>query len=1155
MPYRDSKLTRLLQDSLGGNAYTLMIACVSPIEYNLSETINTLQYAARARAIRNSPGINGREPNRDDLGHTQALKTNLHHSLCDVARDQSPKSSVNQECSYAADEEAQATIRRLQKQLAATAQELALLKSGKAQGFSSQTTEPALPENEKPTDVLVSQVNLLNASLSHSGMVIHELEEQVVSQEQYSAEQEAISRAQQKRIDALEAQINSSMTLLPSDALEPESHVIPNHNMDASFSQENEVSLHDEMKELRSKYASAMAELGTAQAAHQETLQRAELLAAQLAETARPPAPRSRNVSGDDPLEVLSGSMTEHEDAPSFLMRRNSTGTRREKTWHPVVRTRPRTDADSNGFVSVPASPVRSKEPASSPSGKVVRRSSLTMTRSAPLISLSSGDGMGSHPASRAHQRSSSSIAYRPPDSPATARDLNDVTPSSRQTSPDDPVVPRRHSRSGSGSSQVGRRPLSLIDTSGARSDGAHALAAAAEEAQRKIRSLERERDTLQELLFQREDELDGLQRTRDSPATRTSISSAIADESLVLGYNDSPSFPASTTHVQELMAQLAAQENQHKDKVAAQLAEQSVVHAEALAKRDEAAATLVQAHLALQEQYAIAQVTATEATEQADAAKAQVAQLEAQLEAAKVEHEEALAAQDQQHKTALSGAEEAHARALSELNDRGDSVNTAAALKALREEHSAELQRRQDAHAQEMEALSLSHSDRLAGQDAASKMKVASLEEAQRSVFRDLEQLRAEHAGARATHAVEVNQRETQLRRLSEENASLRQAVDEARATSSRYESRVAQLAAQVDVDPVEMDMLKAELAETSDALVVLEGALTEAQAERDQAARELAHLRGDSSPTSVGGTIRDYVAGTQGQNWLARELEKQRELLAESRSDLSRVRAELQASQAECARNATLLRDAQHRSSQLERAATHRSAGWTQRSLFDDPGSGRVTSWDTANSHHTTLSSSSGKAPPPPPTPPPAGPPPPTPNGVPATTLNRPSSLAESVSSLSAGHGPNNVGPSPGVSPVVTIPVDERQKTLDEVNRLQTRLTHAEAESHASSDLVATLEAALNDSERNLRKARTQLSEVTRERDAFSAQSAELQAQLEVATEEVVKAQSCVTEQRQALEKEIEQERAARDKARQALSARLEEVTKRKSSRLFCI
>ena len=58
VPYRDSKLTRLLQDSLGGNSRTCMIACISPADANLEETLNTLKYAARARNIRNKPVVN-----------------------------------------------------------------------------------------------------------------------------------------------------------------------------------------------------------------------------------------------------------------------------------------------------------------------------------------------------------------------------------------------------------------------------------------------------------------------------------------------------------------------------------------------------------------------------------------------------------------------------------------------------------------------------------------------------------------------------------------------------------------------------------------------------------------------------------------------------------------------------------------------------------------------------------------------------------------------------------------------------------------------------------------------------------------------------------------------------------------------------------------
>lgn len=51
-----------MQDSLGGNSRTTMIACVSPADSNYEETLNTLKYASRARNIKNKPVIN-RDPN------------------------------------------------------------------------------------------------------------------------------------------------------------------------------------------------------------------------------------------------------------------------------------------------------------------------------------------------------------------------------------------------------------------------------------------------------------------------------------------------------------------------------------------------------------------------------------------------------------------------------------------------------------------------------------------------------------------------------------------------------------------------------------------------------------------------------------------------------------------------------------------------------------------------------------------------------------------------------------------------------------------------------------------------------------------------------------------------------------------------------------
>jgi hypothetical protein len=79
VPYRDSKLTRILQDSLGGNSRTSMIACISPAEFNFDESLNTLKYASRARNIKNKPIVN-RDPN-------SALIAQLRSQLYDLQKD------------------------------------------------------------------------------------------------------------------------------------------------------------------------------------------------------------------------------------------------------------------------------------------------------------------------------------------------------------------------------------------------------------------------------------------------------------------------------------------------------------------------------------------------------------------------------------------------------------------------------------------------------------------------------------------------------------------------------------------------------------------------------------------------------------------------------------------------------------------------------------------------------------------------------------------------------------------------------------------------------------------------------------------------------------------------------------------------------------
>lgn len=76
IPYRTSKLTRLLQDSLGGNSQTLMIACVSPSDRDLMETLSTLSYANRAKNIKNKITIN-----HDSSSQTIAMLREEIHAL------------------------------------------------------------------------------------------------------------------------------------------------------------------------------------------------------------------------------------------------------------------------------------------------------------------------------------------------------------------------------------------------------------------------------------------------------------------------------------------------------------------------------------------------------------------------------------------------------------------------------------------------------------------------------------------------------------------------------------------------------------------------------------------------------------------------------------------------------------------------------------------------------------------------------------------------------------------------------------------------------------------------------------------------------------------------------------------------------------------
>lgn len=80
VPYRESKLTQLLKQSLGGNSYTLMVACLSPADRFIDENLSTLQYAARASQISNVPTKNI-DPNLMALADQKRKITDLEKEL------------------------------------------------------------------------------------------------------------------------------------------------------------------------------------------------------------------------------------------------------------------------------------------------------------------------------------------------------------------------------------------------------------------------------------------------------------------------------------------------------------------------------------------------------------------------------------------------------------------------------------------------------------------------------------------------------------------------------------------------------------------------------------------------------------------------------------------------------------------------------------------------------------------------------------------------------------------------------------------------------------------------------------------------------------------------------------------------------------------
>ncbi|KAJ1895493.1 hypothetical protein LPJ66_004564 [Kickxella alabastrina] len=235
VPYRDSKLTRLLQDSLGGNSQTVMLACISPSDRNNAESLNTIRYANRARNIRNKVAVNFDKNSSVELSmlKTEVARLRGELSKLKLMRRQSTLSLTETGGDPSSIRALEAEVGRLQRKNAEITQKLehavrrAAVLNNECEGLRSEVINlggavlsTALAEDPMMVDDygnMMSQNNVLNT-------LNHELSEQAERHEQqidsvrrhYESKlelmQEALSIVNKERDVALQRLANAGGT-------------------------------------------------------------------------------------------------------------------------------------------------------------------------------------------------------------------------------------------------------------------------------------------------------------------------------------------------------------------------------------------------------------------------------------------------------------------------------------------------------------------------------------------------------------------------------------------------------------------------------------------------------------------------------------------------------------------------------------------------------------------------------------------------------------------------------------------------------------------------------------------------------------------------------------------------------------------------------
>ena len=139
IPYRDSKLTRLLQESLGGNSVTMMIAALSPADNNFDETLSTLRYASNAKQIKNASKKN------EDV--TQQVIRELRNEIAQLRAALAEAEAMKQGGGDLPSPEADGRYKEMEEKLRA-------LKEAQTQDWEKQKKLSALYEQEREKNLL-----------------------------------------------------------------------------------------------------------------------------------------------------------------------------------------------------------------------------------------------------------------------------------------------------------------------------------------------------------------------------------------------------------------------------------------------------------------------------------------------------------------------------------------------------------------------------------------------------------------------------------------------------------------------------------------------------------------------------------------------------------------------------------------------------------------------------------------------------------------------------------------------------------------------------------------------------------------------------------------------------------------------------------------